>query len=147
MAGILSATGLYKLTGVSPVDMELDAYGAGLGLIEADMALLEAELFVMTAPGDRLREWEKLFRWQASSGELEDRRRGVAKALGAWQGEMSLAAIADILDIAGVRGEATYADGKITVTASGFMGVTEREAKRLLDRLLPAHLEWELVKE
>lgn len=145
MAGIMAATGLYKLTGSSPVDWELDAYGKGLGILEADMELLEAELFVMTAPAQRLDQWEKLFRCQASGGSLEDRRLGVAKALSPGPGALSLPALEDILLIAGVRGGISWSEGKLHISVQEYIGVKEAEAKRLLDRLLPAHLEWEIT--
>ena len=50
MAGIMTATGLYKLDGSSPADWELDAYNEGLLAIRSEIEALLDELFVMTAP-------------------------------------------------------------------------------------------------
>ena len=35
-------------------------------------------------------------------------------------------------------------DGKLLVALEEYQGVTAQEAQRMLDRLLPAHLEWEI---
>lgn len=145
MAQVLGATGIYKLTGESPADWELAGFAAGFQVIEEAMAGVESELFALTAPAERLREWEKFFRFQASAGELEMRRKGVAKALGLRCERASLRAIQEtVLPIAGVEGTVAEADGKLVITGS-LRGVTEKEAKRLLDRHLPAHMEWELT--
>ena len=59
---------------------------------------------------------------------------------------MNGGAIKELLDIAGVRGEVEYGEGKLVIKAGGFLGVTKREAERLLDRILPAHISWELIE-
>ena len=138
MAGIMTATGLYKLDGSSPADWELDAYNEGLLAIRSEIEALLDELFVMTAPPERLSQWEELFYCQSRGGAIEDRRRGIARALGFYPGPMNGGAIKELLDIAGVRGE--------VIKAGGFLGVTKREAERLLDRILPAHISWELIE-
>ena len=102
---LLEATGIYRLTGRSPVDWEVDAYQAGLGQADAALEALEAELFLSSAPGERLQ---------------------------------------DLLAAAGVRGSLREEDGKLLVALEEYQGVTAQEAQRMLDRLLPAHLEWEI---
>lgn len=145
MARLLRATGLYTLPGDSPADWELDALAAGLDILEEAVAGLEEELFLLTAPARRLAEWEKLFRSQSSGAGLTVRRMAAAKALGARFERPSLRAIqANVLPAAGVLGTVQEEGGKLAVSGS-LQGVTLKEAKRLLDRLLPAHMEWELT--
>ena len=50
----------------------------------------------------------------------------------------------DLLAAAGVRGSLREEDGKLLVALEEYQGVTAQEAQRMLDRLLPAHLEWEI---
>lgn len=146
MAQVLGATGIYKLTGDSPVDWELDAYGAGLQVLETAMAELEGELFALTAPSGRLAEWERLFRSQESGAELAVRREAAAKAIGLRPVPATLQAVREeILPIAGIKGTVAAEGSKLTITVEEYQGVTAKEAKRLLDRLLPAHLEWEIA--
>ena len=145
MARLMGATGLYRLTGESPVDWELAAYQAGFAVIEEAMAALEAELFALTAPAGRLAAWELLFRRQASGAGLGFRRQAAAKALGLRYGPATLGSLCqEVLPVAGVEGTVGEQAGKLLVTGV-LRGVTETEARRLLDRLLPAHLAWELT--
>lgn len=147
MAQVLRATGLYTLPGDTPADWEQAAYCAGLDSAEAELDTLEQSLFALTAPAEALARWEALFRSQASSGELGARRRGVAKALGLRFRRPTLGAIQEeVLPAAGIAGTVAESQGKLTITGTR-QGVTEAEARRLLDRLLPAHMEWELVLE
>ena len=139
MAQVLRATGIYTLPGGTPADWEQEAFCAGLDKLEAGLDALEQSLFALTAPAEKLSQWEALFRAQASSGELAARRRGVAKALGLRFQRPTLRAIQeDVLP--------AEAEGRLMV-AGTLEGVTEQEARRLLDRLLPAHMEWELALE
>lgn len=145
MAQVLRATGIYTLPGNTPADWEQDAYCAGLDSAEGELDALEQSLFALTAPAERLAQWEALFRAQASSGALPARRKGVAGALGLRFQRPSLRAIQEqVLPAAGIAGTVAEADGKLSITGS-LQGVTEKEARRLLDRLLPAHMEWELT--
>lgn len=147
LAQVLRATGIYTLPGDGPADWELEGYLAGLDRAEEELNVLEQSLFVSTAPAEQLARWESLFRAQASAGELAARQRGAAKALGLRFQRATLGAIQeDVLPAAGIAGTVAEAGGTLTVTGS-LQGVTEKEARRLLDRLLPAHLEWELVLE
>ena len=73
------------------------------------------------------------------------RRTAAAKALGARFERPSLRAIQEnVLPAAGVLGTVQEEGGKLAVSGS-LQGVTLKEAKRLLDRRLPAHMEWELT--
>lgn len=145
MARVLRATGLYTLPGGTAADWELEAMAAGFAAAEEDLAALEAELFILTAPAERLSEWEKLFRSQASGAALDVRRNAAAKALGARFERPSLKAVQEnVLPAAGVLGTVREEDGRLIIEGS-LQGVAPQEAKRLLNRLLPAHMEWELV--
>lgn len=145
MARLMRATGVYKLPGGTPADWELAAYQAGFGVIEQAMAALEKELFVLTAPAGRLAAWELLFRRQSSAAPLPVRRTAAAKALGLRFGPATLESIRqEVLPAAGLSGSVSESEGKLLISAA-LQGVTEAEARRLLDRLLPAHLEWELT--
>ncbi len=147
MAQVLRATGIYTLPGGTLADWEQEAFCAGLDKLEAGLDALEQSLFALTAPEEKLAQWEALFRAQASSGELAARRRGVAKALGLRFQRPTLRAIQeDVLPAAGIAGTVAEAEGRLMV-AGTLEGVTEQEARRLLDRLLPAHMEWELALE
>lgn len=142
---LMEATGVYQLTGTSPVDWELDAYAAGLALVEDAMEELEAELFIANAPARRLDQWELLLRPQWSTATLEERREALLKAFSAHTSPANLSAMGDILTAAGVKGTVQEEEGKLVITVEGYQGVTAREAQRMLDRLLPSHIEWEIA--
>ena len=83
MAQVLEGTGLYSLTGSTPVDWELDAYSAGFAPLEAAFDKLLADLFAATATRERLAQWEALFRPQPSTAPVEDCRDTVASRMAA----------------------------------------------------------------
>ncbi|RKJ39021.1 DUF2313 domain-containing protein [Acutalibacter sp. 1XD8-33] len=144
---ILSESGVYQLTGETPVDWEINAYEAGLQALEEEMEALEQDLFAATASARQLDRWEGLYRPQASSGELADRRRTVAKALAGYGGAVTLAVLKDLVEAAGILGTVTLEGGKVKLTVERCLGVSQAEAERMLNRLLPAHLEWEIAAE
>ena len=86
MAQVLEGTGLYSLTGSTPVDWELDAYSAGFAPLEAAFDKLLADLFAATATRERLAQWEALFRPQPSTAPVEDCRDTVASRMAARPG-------------------------------------------------------------
>ena len=86
MAQVLEGTGLYSLTGSTPVDWELDAYSAGFAPLEAAFDKLLADLFATTATRERLAQWEALFRPQPSTAPVEDCRDTVASRMAARPG-------------------------------------------------------------
>lgn len=142
---ILSESGVYQLTGNTPVDWELAAYGAGLQALEENMEALEQDLFAATASAGQLDRWEALYRPQTSSGALADRRRTVTKALAGYGGVATLAVLKNLVEAAGIEGTVKLEGGKVKITAARYLGVSQKEAERMLDRLLPAHLEWEIT--
>ena len=144
IAQVLRGTGLYTLDGDTRVDAELSAYGAGFALIEASFLELLGELFIETAAGYGLDCWELLFRPQVSAGTAAQRRASLLARLGVGGDAHTLAEYSALLPGAGVEGTlAETEEGGLLVTGSP-VGVTEEEAERELDRLLPAHLAWEL---
>ena len=74
MGQVLEGTGLYDLTGSTPVDWELDAFEAGFAPLEAAFARLLGDLFVATASREQVARWESLFRPQPADAPLEDCR-------------------------------------------------------------------------
>ncbi len=141
---LLEATGIYRLTGSSPVDWEADTYEAGLDQAEAALAELEAGLFLASAPAERLEGWELLLRPQSSTASLEERREALRQTFSAWNRPANLAAMRGLLAAAGVKGSVREEGGKLLVAVEEYQGVTAQEARRMLDRLLPSHLEWEI---
>lgn len=144
MRKILGGSGAYTLSGESMIDWELGAYGAGLGPLEEEAQKLQEDLFAMTAGGERLAVWERMYRRQASWAELETRRRGVAAALSRRGGPVLSGDMEGILAASGIKGSAQIASGKLVITVTEYQGVTESEALRLLGRLIPLHVEWEI---
>lgn len=143
MAKILSGTGLYHLTGSTPVDWELFAYGAGFALVEERFDKLLGDLFALTASRERLSQWERLFRDQLSTASLEDCRDTVHSRLAARPGNFSWKDVQALLPGAGVRGLLTVSGDTLTVVLGKLLGVTKVEAERELKQLLPAHMAWE----
>lgn len=141
MAQVLEATGLYRLTGSTPADWELDAYGAGFALLEERFDRLLADLFPSTAGRERLAQWEALFRPQPAQAPVEDCRETVASRFAA-RG-FTQAAVEGLLPGAGVRGRLLEdGSGGLTVLLGRLLGVTREEASRELGQLLPAHMAW-----
>lgn len=145
MRRVLADTGIYVLTGDSPIDREIGAYEAGLGPLEEELERLEADLFVLTATAECLARWEAVYRGQASTADLETRRLAAAKALSLSNDPLTASDMDDILLIAGIRGSWQESGGKLVIQAEEYLGGTEEQARRLLGRLLPAGLEWELA--
>ncbi len=143
---VMVATGVYTFTGDNPLDGELAGYAAGFSLVEDAMERLEKELFAATAPEERLGQWETLFRGRAGTGDLAGRRQGMTQALAARGGPSNMEGIRNMLAAAGVKAAVEESEGKLLITAAGYCGVTQIEAKRLLDRYLPSHMEWELAE-
>ena len=145
MRRVMEASGVYKLTGDSPLDWELDAYTAGLKTVWDRAEALERDLFVQTAGEKALAGWELLYRPQAcASGSLEERRGAVIKALSPYSGPASLGVIENLAEACGVKAKAEEAEGKLLLRGVKLLGVTEKEAKRMLEQVLPSHVPWEL---
>lgn len=144
MRKVLSGTGAYALDGNSMVDMELEAYAAGFRIVEDSLSQLEEDMFAMTAGPEQLGVWERLYRRQASWAGPELRRKGVAAALSFRGGPVLARDMEGILAAAGIKGSAGMQDGKLVITVTEYQGVTETEAVRLLGRLIPLHVRWEI---
>lgn len=144
MRRVLADTGIYALTGDSPIDQEIDAYAEGLGSVEDQLECLEKDLFAATATAECLAQWELLYRGQASNADLETRRLAVASALALGNGPVTARDMDGVLLVAGIRGSWLESGGKLVIQVQEYLGTTEAEASRLLGRLLPVGLEWEL---
>lgn len=141
LARVLSGTGLYQLTGSTPVDWELDAYGVGFALVEERFDALLADLFTATAGRQRLARWEALFRPQGAAAPVEDCRESVTRRLAVRPDSFTPAEVQALLPGAGVRGLLLEnGEGGLTLVLGRLLGVTKEEAQRELSALLPAHL-------
>lgn len=143
MRRILNSTGGYRLTGESSADWEINACGAGLDSVEQAISGLLDDLFPPTASRARLDDWEKLFRPQPSSAGLEDRRAMLGERLSMNPGRFTPREFSPMLRAAGIAGEVLEESGGLRVLFGRCLGITEEEAKRELDDILPAHLSWE----
>lgn len=142
LAQVLEGTGLYELTGSSPVDWELAAYGAGFALLEERFDQLLGDLFPATASREKLAQWEELFRPQRARASLEDCRETVQCRLAIQRDGFTPPDVQALLPGAGVRGLLLEGESGLTVVLGRLLGVTQAEAQRELDQLLPAHLAW-----
>ncbi len=142
LAKLLSGTGMYQLTGSTPVDWELSGYGAGFALVEERLEALLGDLFAVTAGRQRLAAWEQLFRKQPAAAALEDCREMVHSRLSVRPDGVNLDALQALLPGAGVRGLLLENGKELTVVLGKLLGVTKAEAARELEQLLPAHLTW-----
>lgn len=145
MRRVLNACGAYKLDGSTMIDRELEAYGAGLEPVWERAAGLERDMFALTAGEERLGIWERLYRRQAAFGDIEARRRGVAAALSRRGGPVLAGDAEAILAVAGIEGSVRAEGGRLIITADSYNGATPAEAARLLGRLVPLHVGWEIV--
>lgn len=143
MRRLLNATACYSLTGSTPADWELNACGAGFDLVEEELERLLGDLFAGSASGERLDAWEELYRPQPSTGTLEERRGMLRERFSLRPGRFTPDSFSPMLRAAGVEGIVEERDGGLRVVLGRLLGVPEGEARRELDRLLPAHLEWE----
>lgn len=144
MAQVLGATGLYTLTGDTPVDWELDAFQAGFAPLEQRLEAILADLFVDTASQGRIALWESLFRPQPSTADLDNCREMVKRRFAARPDGFTSEAVSELLLGAGVQGQLMEnSDGTLTVEVEEVLGITQAEAQRELDQLLPSHLPWE----
>ena len=147
MRAALNATGLYRLTGDTPGDWELEACGAGFHMWETAFRELLGELFVTCAPRERLDAWEELYRPQPSCAGTEARRKILRELLAAHPDRPTAENLEDLLLGAGLLGAVREEeDGSVTVCLGRLLGLTQEAAELALDRLLPAHLPWKLEK-
>ena len=49
-----------------------------------------------------------------------------------------------ILDAAGIRGSAGLEEGKIVIHVQEYLGITEAEARKVVGRMMPAGVRWEI---
>lgn len=136
MEKILTQSGAYRIPPGSPLEQELSAYAAGLDLLLEEVEALLQELFIATAPPQRLAQWQALAGLSATALE-EGSCRAV---LSGWFGAPRCPAPGDLpglLLAAGVRGTAEEAPLALTVTTQEAVLPASMAAARLA-RLLPA---------
>jgi len=143
MRKILNGTGGYRLTGESSADWELNAAGGGLDSVRQAIDRLLDDLFALTASKARLDDWERLFRPQPSAAGPEDRRAMLRERLSMNPGRFTPGEFSPMLRAAGITGAVVEENGGLRVLLGRCLGVSEEEAKRELDTILPAHLLWE----
>lgn len=143
MKQVLSGTGLYKLTGSSPVEWELAAFGAGFQLLEDRFQKILQDIFVATAGEGQLDQWEALFRDQPSQGAVEERREMVRRRFAVHPDDFTREGVNALLPGAGVQGILLEQSSGLTILLGKLLGVNKVEAQRELDQLLPSHLPWQ----
>lgn len=143
MAKVLENTGLYIFTGDSPVEWELAAYSEGFSLLEERFDRILENLFLDTAGRDMIACWERLFRPQPSTAELEDCRESVKRRFAVHPDSFTPKAVEALLPGAGVYGQLLEKENGLVILLGRLMGIKKEEAERELNQLLPAHLPWE----
>ena len=147
MRGILNGTGAYYLTGESPGDWDVNACGAGLDRLETAMDDLISDLFPPTRGEAQLTVWETLYRSQSADASLEERRKMLAERLAMNPGKLSPEDFSSMLWGAGVAGELRETEDGLLVLVGKWLGISEEEALRELDEILPAHLPWTWLED
>lgn len=146
MRKLLNDTGVYRLTGTSSADWEINAAAAGLESLESAIDRLTGDIFAETASSAAIDKWESLFRPQPSHANITERRQMLRARLSLNPTCFTPKSLPDILAAAGVAGEALEEEDGLRVLFGSCMGITEEEAERELNDLLPAHILWRLDK-
>lgn len=146
MGKILSDSGVYRLTGDSPLDWELDAYAAGFELVENGLEMAAKDIFAATAGAERLGQWEQYFLPGPAGCPVEDRQSIVSARLRARPGPVTLEDLPELMLAAGIVGTAEEVEGVLQITPETYL-LPEALAKKELALLLPLHWQWEIVTE
>lgn len=144
MRQVLAATGVYALTGETPVDWELEAYGAGFALVAGAVEDLLREVFLQTAPAGRLAQWEAGWPGGTCAASLEARREMAAQWMASRPGPLQAGQLSGLLLAAGIRGEAAESGGGLAIAAEEYW-IPEAQARARLQKLLPVHMGWSLT--
>ncbi len=145
MRRVMAGSGVYILDGDTPVDWELEAYGAGFALVQEAAENLLREMSLETAPAGRLAQWEAGWPGGPCGGvSLEDRRAMAAQWLASRPGPLLAGQLPGLLLAAGIRGEAVEANGGLAITAEAYL-IPEAQARARLQKLLPVHMGWSLA--
>jgi len=144
MEKVLASSGVYRLTGGSPLEWELAAYAAGFALVEQGLEQAAQDVFAGTAGAQRLAQWEETFLPRPAGCPLEARREMLSARLRARPEPLVLADMPGLLLAAGIRGTAEEVDGVLRITPSEYL-LPEALAKKELGLLMPLHLSWEIV--
>lgn len=147
MREALKSTGSYTQTGYSAADWETYACGAGIDLLDGEIESLLSDLFPATAGERQLGAWETLFFGQTETGTVEDRQKMAAGQLSQNPKRLTKKDFSAMTAGAGILGQVEEkSDGSLAVVVGRRLGLTEAGAKKALDRILPAHLNWTWVE-
>lgn len=144
MLEILNATGAYQMElEEDPGSWDLLACGEGLDSLETSMDALLSDLFPLTMSEGELSRWENLYGFPPVNGALYDRRERLGARLAMNPKKFAPGDFSHMLPAAGVKGELAETAEGLTVLVGRLLGVSEAEARRELEKILPAHLSWE----
>lgn len=144
MRELLNATGGYRLTGASDGDWDLLAAGSQLDLLSDEIETLYGDVFAEGASAGCLDLWESWLRPQRSAAPIDQRRRMLMQHLAINPEKGTLSEYGEMICAAGVRGKVAEGGSGLVVRCGGLFGLTEVEARKELDALLPAHIPWEI---
>lgn len=146
MKKLLVDCGVYRPEEDTPLDWELAAYQAGFALLEEALAAARQEMFVPTAPAERLGWWETQVFPQPVQADLPTRREMLLQRMRTRPEPLAPADLPGLLLAAGIRGTAEESGGQVVITVSEYL-VPQAQAQKELARLLPLHVQWELAEE
>lgn len=147
MQTALRSTGSYAQTGYSAADWETFACGAGIDLLDGEIKSLLNDLFPATAGEGQLEAWEELFFGQTETRAVEDRQKMAAGQLSQTPRRLTKEDFSAMIAGAGILGQVEEkSDGSLAVVIGRRLGLSEAGARKALDRILPAHLNWTWVE-
>ena len=145
MKKLLARSGVYKLTGDTPLEWELAAYDAGFSLLEEALSRTEAGIFADTAPQEWLDEWETRYFPQPVQADLVTRREMLKERLLPRKGPVTLLDMPGLLLAAGIRGTAAEEGGRVVITPIEYLA-PKAQAERALGQLMPLHVAWSIAE-
>lgn len=145
MGKILEESGVYRLTGETPLKWELAAYGAGFAALNEEWEDAFADIFAGKAGEERLSQWEAYFLPHPAGCPLAARREILAARLQARPEPISVGDLPQLLLAAGIRGTAQESGGALVLTVQEYL-LPEAQAKAELARLMPLHISWSIAE-
>ncbi|CAB1255382.1 conserved protein of unknown function [Ruminococcaceae bacterium BL-6] len=147
MAPKLKALGLYRLSGETLVDAELQACAAGLDLVYEALEELDRENFIATAVSEGLALRETMFGQNRSYLPAEDRRTMLLYRGAVTVNDCTRESIERAVRAAGLECRITEktAEKKVYLNCLRLLDETvgREELTAQASLFLPAHLEWE----
>lgn len=143
MRNILNATGAFKLSGETSADWETNSCGVGIDSLDEKITSLLCNAFAASAGENGLKSREKIFGWQTAGASIEDRRLSAAAQTAINPQKFTVEDLPQMLTAAGIVGDISEENGTLKILFGRTLGITKEEAKRRLEKILPAHLQWE----